>query len=158
MRREERRNLRPDAKKSPTHIFVSLFFFFFFGWRRTETKNSRRWENMIFLLVSLTFATYLLCRDIPYYIPLPLSFPFSHSLYLLLHYLSFSHKLKLCTITYFVYSVRRSSYHTHTACNYLFIKYNFVKFFIPWKIKLLYCCQIEKFSNKTFVTFILIYF
>lgn len=66
MRREERRNLR-RTRKNHRHTFLSSFssffsFFFLVGWHRAETKNSRRWENMIFLMflffVSLVFDVF----------------------------------------------------------------------------------------------------
>lgn len=156
MRREERRNLRPDAKKSPTLIFVSLFWFSFFFFlfsasRRAETKNSRRWENMIFILVSLTFDVFTLsgyssphsASSFVSFLALTLS-PLTLSLLLInLNYV----QLRISCTRFLDHPI----IYTQPAIIYLLnITFLLFFFFTSWKIKLSYSCQMRKCSKKFF--------
>lgn len=146
MRREERRNLR-RTRKNHRHTFLfpsflSFLFFFLLGWRRAETKNSRRWENMIFFVLLFWYhslSTYLLCRNIRHYVPLPLSLSSSHSLFLPFRCFPFSRDFKLCTIKCFACSVFRMQSRSH-ICDYIFIKckfFNYKERSWKWNLRLI---------------------
>lgn len=138
MRREERRNLR-RTRKNHRHTFWFLSFFFLPGWRRAETENSRRWENMIFfLLVSLTFdVVYPIGIIVTTFRFLFRSVPLARSLSFLSHFISL---LFFINLNYIQLSVS----HTRLLENHQYIYANFSDFANFKSLKLKPCARIKK--------------